>query len=57
MPWMPTPKRAAFIMMNMYSRPRFSWPTMVAQAPPWSPYCSTAVGLDLMPSLCSMLVQ
>lgn len=26
-PCIPTPKRAAFIMMNMYSRPRFSSPT------------------------------
>ncbi len=26
-------------------------------APPWSPNCSTAVGLALMPSLCSMLTQ
>ena len=54
---MPTPKRAAFIMMNMYSRPRFSSPTRVPMAPPWSPNCSTAVGLALMPSLCSIDTQ
>ena len=54
---MPTPKRAAFIMMNMYSRPRFSSPTSVPMAPPWSPNCSTAVGLALMPSLCSIDTQ
>src|ERR1035438_4527805 len=49
-------------MMNMYSRPRFSTPTSVPIAPgpsrpgpPLSPNWSTAVGLALMPSLCSML--
>ncbi len=57
MPCMPTEKRAAFIMMNMYSRPRFSSPTSVPIAPPWSPNCSTAVGLALMPSLCSIETQ
>jgi len=42
----PTANRAAFIMMNMYSRPRFSSPTSVPIAPPWSPNCNTAVGMQ-----------
>ena len=62
MPCMPTAKRAAFIMMNMYSRPRFSspirWPMAPAPTSPLSsPYTSTAVGLALMPSLCSIDAQ
>ena len=44
-------------MMNIYSRPRFSSPTSVPTAPPWSPNCSTAVGLALMPILCSIDTQ
>src|SRR6266480_4272328 len=50
-PSRPTAKRAAFIMMNMYSRPRFSSPTRWPTA--WS-YTITAVGLAWMPSLCSI---
>ena len=42
-------------MMNMYSRPRFSCADEVdrpaVEPPPWSPNCSTAVGLALMPEL------
>ena len=54
---MPTAKRASFIMMNMYSRPRLGSPTRVPIAPPLSPKASTAVGLAWMPSLCSIDTQ
>jgi hypothetical protein len=40
-------------MMNMYSRPRFSWPTSHPVASPPSPNASTAVGLAWIPILCS----
>ena len=56
-PSSPTEKRAAFIMMNMVSRPRFSSPTSQPIAPSWSPKASTAVGLAWMPSLCSIDTQ
>ena len=48
---------AAFIITNMYSRPRFSWPT---RYPPRRRGRRTAAprwGWTLMPSLCSMLTQ
>ncbi|MCY1550077.1 hypothetical protein D9M68_862960 [compost metagenome] len=54
---MPTEKRAAFIMMNMYSSPRLASPTSQPWAPSLSPKASTAVGLPWMPSLCSMEAQ
>ena len=52
-PSRPTAKRAAFIMMNMYSSPRFSSPINSPTAPPFCPNASTQVGLAWMPSLCS----
>ena len=44
MPSSPTAKRAAFIMMNMYSRPRFSSPMSSPTAPPCCPIGEHAGG-------------
>ena len=62
MPCMPTWKRAAFIMMNMYSRPRFSSPIRCRPRRRRPRPCrrrrsARAVGLALMPSLCSIDAQ
>ncbi len=56
-PCRPTLWRASFIMMNMYSRPRFGSPSSQPTAPPWSPKAITQVGLAWMPSLCSSETQ
>ena len=53
-PCMPTPRRAAFIMVNMQRMPLFSRP--ISQ-PCAQSKCKTAVADALMPILCSMLPQ
>src|SRR5919108_3486929 len=56
-PSSPTDNRAAFIITNMYSSPRFGSPISCPSAPSFSPYIITQVGLAWMPSLCSMEAQ
>ena len=53
-PWRPTSNLALFIMINIYSIPLPSSPSMYPMAPSSSPYAITAVGLALIPILCSI---
>ena len=48
--WLPTPKRAAFIITNMAAKPLLGWPTKVPTAPSKTIW---QVALPWMPILCS----
>jgi hypothetical protein len=55
-PWMPTPMRAKFIILNICGMPWFSTvPTSSPTQALLSPKLSTQVAEPLMPILCSML--